>query len=48
MSLHSIRSSAQPTGFASRPSMDPSMRLRIYGPIRPLQPRSWFERLLGR
>ncbi|MFM5893381.1 MAG: hypothetical protein ACKOQM_02990 [Novosphingobium sp.] len=48
MSLHTIRTSNQVSGFVSRPAMDPSQRLHIYGPLRPLKPRSWIERLLQR
>lgn len=48
MSLHTTRTSKQVSGFASQPSMDPSLRLRIYGPLRPLWPRSWIDRLLRR
>lgn len=48
MSLHTTRTSKQVSGFVSRPSMDPSLRLRIYGPLKPLRPRSWIERLLRR
>jgi len=31
-----------------RPQMDPTVRMRIYGPLRPLQPRNWIERLFRR
>jgi hypothetical protein len=46
MSLQTIRS-AKPFAIA-RPQMDPSLRLHIYGRLRPLKPRNWIERLLQR
>lgn len=46
MSLHTTPS-MKPV-VIGRPAMNPTLRRQIFGPLKPLQPSSWLERLLGR
>lgn len=49
MSLHTTRTTTSAAQLGPRPAMDPSLRLRTYGRIRPLEEgRTWWERLLRR
>ena len=49
MALQSSRETGSVRWNPARPAMDPSLRLRTYGRIRPLESdRTWWERLLRR
>ncbi len=49
MKTQSYRSAQQPALMQTRKVMDPSLRLRTYGPIRPLEAdMTWLERMFRR
>lgn len=47
--LHNPRSASNLSTIQPRPAMDPSLRLKTYGRIRPLdEDLTWWERLFRR
>ena len=47
MSSYSFRSSKPDRWSSPRAYSDPSLRALAYGPVRPMQEPSWFEKLIG-
>jgi hypothetical protein len=47
MSNLTFRSSPPDTWILPRPHRDPSLRLMTYGPLVPMDPPSFWQRLLG-